>query len=197
MSNAPVPRQPDVVKILTLFNKRIRRLEVGRTNIRCGIALYTAEPPDTPAATWTPSFSSMTQVEDTIGCSAVTGGLVVPPMWFWWACVVVAIHTSIPPPTGDALTWCVLSDADFGVLDATAIGEYRNDILYDTSGEDSDPQLFGATTFGASGGYSDGGVFLPEMGTVMGTEFTPGTFGVAITGIQLFTAEFPHSSDGG
>lgn len=190
-----IPRNRSVERILATFNSRIRRLEVNHFGTPiAGIALYTIGS-GSAGTSWTPDFSSATQVIDTIGCEAADSGLYIPQSWLWVAEVVFEVNTSSPPPTGDFLYWSATSDGDFSTETDIGLGEYRSDILFDSSAEDAAPQTFGATVGGATGFNDYAGVFVSEVESQLGTEFTPQAAGIGLWGIQLFTEGFPHASE--
>lgn len=193
MPKAPVPRRRTFVQSFARDHGRIRRLEVNRTPIRSGVAAYAITLSSPPAtATWTPDWSTAEKAYDTIGCHSVTAGIVVPEEWMYWAMIGWSVLASTPPPTGDALVWSFTNGASFG--GAATPADYHTDLLFDTSGDGADPQLFGGNVQGATGPNDDQGAFLPEVTSLMGTEFTPTAATILIQAIQLFT---PSLSVGG
>lgn len=196
MPRAVIPRNRPIERILASFNARIRRLEVNRdSKLQCGTALFTVAGSASYATSWTPDWTTATKEQDTIGCSLASGGIILPPQWFFCAHVVWTINAEAPPPTGEFMQWTALQDGTFSAADNTPLGELRYDPLFDSSG--SNPaQTFGATVIGATGTWSNGGVFMGVATTTLGTTFKPYEAAIAITGEQLYAPGFPHATVG-
>jgi hypothetical protein len=182
--SAPVPRKPELHRILGRFNSRIRRLEINRDNgyTHGGVALYVASYSLSDEATWTPDFSGATLALDTIGCQADEGGLSIPPYWMWWATVNFSIKTSGAPTAGDFLEWAATGT---GGDNAGGVGAYGYDPMLDSH---TDAQVFGGVVARASS--TNGSlVGLGTVASALGTTFAPVECTIALTAIQTFTPQ--------
>jgi hypothetical protein len=194
---SPVPRKPTLARMLGRDHRRIRRLEVNRTPMTglpgCGVALAYYEPAPAegaggvfPTALWTPDLADLTVTTDTIGVTALSDRLGLPPGWLWWAHLDFQLQTSAPPVAGDFLCW--------SLLDRAGYGEFRYDPLLDTSGG-GDSQAFGGTVIGASGTLDDG-IYLGAVKSALGTTFTPLQVNIAVTALGPYDCQL-YITEGG
>lgn len=148
----------------------------------CGVAYYTSNFTFGPLNDWNPDFSNLVVYDveptDTIGCIVHSDLFEIPQGWYWDADILVAIHSAIPPPVGEFVTWSVQQNSIFSPPTAIAVP------MIDSSGEIA--QTLTLRVRGMNGSAA-GGIYTGEhMVTNFGTEFTITGMEILVTALSPF-----------
>jgi len=183
--SATVPRQRSLERLFISHDRRIRRLEINKNLPNTGTAIYNVTFSSMSAtALWTPDFTDAAQgIEDTIGLTLHGQGVKVPPGWVCDCVVGFEIAATSPPPTGESLEW----SASAGLMSVD-----RCDVMLNVDTQD----LAVAIPAPSGWGNEPMPVTLDPVATALGTEFTPQTMFIAVSGIQLPTPGWPLTGTG-